>query len=161
MWVLSDDVELTVTDGGPVGWDQRGLHVIDVDAMEWQVPFSRASAGNGRATTDAERAGAFEKPLVVPEGIGEDRPLVTMLRLPPNFSFPQHWHTEGEFIYILSGEAHFGSATLGPGGMAYADARCLYGAETAGDKGCEFLLIRRANSLTTVMVEASSGAVGA
>jgi hypothetical protein len=45
----------------------------------------------------------------------------------------------------------FGGQEIGPGAMAYNDARTIYGAEAAGPDGCEFLMIRRAFAVTTIV----------
>jgi hypothetical protein len=135
---------------------ERGLHLFDVDALPWEPP--RPRPGNEPATEDerrkaAERSGGVEeKWLVYPEP-GSDRFPISIVRFPPNFVFPKHWHTDGEFIMILKGTAVFAGQEIGPGTMAYNDARTIYGAEAAGPEGCEFLMIRRAFAVTTIVNE--------
>jgi hypothetical protein len=134
-----------------VGIDERGLHLFDLEALPWDAPAPRpgqpASASARRHSTGVE-----EKWLVKP-GEGEDRFPISIVRFPPNFVFPKHWHTEGEFIMILKGSANFAGQEIGVGAMAYNDARTIYGAEAAGPEGCEFLMIRRAWSKTTITDE--------
>ena len=129
--------------------DSRGLHLFDLDALPWDDPAPRPN----QPRTDAHKrhsAGVQEKWLVKPKE-GEDRFPISIVRFPPNFVFPKHWHTEGEFIMILKGSANFAGRLIGPGEMAYNDARTVYGAEAAGPEGCEFLMIRRAWSKTTLV----------
>jgi hypothetical protein len=132
-----------------VGIDERGLHLFDLDALPWEPPAVRP----GQDPTSPSRAhstGVEEKWLVKPRE-GEDRFPISIIRFPPNFVFPRHWHTDGEFILILKGSANFAGQYIGPGAMAYNDARTIYGAEAAGPDGCEFLMIRRAWAKTTIV----------
>jgi hypothetical protein len=133
---------------------RRGLHLFDLDAIPWEAPRPRpgqsleAIEAGRRAISSA--GGVAEKWLVYPEP-DSDRFPICIIRFPPNFVFPKHWHTDGEFIMILKGSANFAGQTIGPGAMAYNDARTIYGAEAAGPDGCEFLLIRRAFAQTTIV----------
>lgn len=138
-------------------WDTRGLHVIDPDAIEWRPPVKRPVLGQVPVRPeddDRERDPGFveEKSLVYPMP-GEDRFPISIVKFPPDFTFPRHWHTDGEFVMILAGSADFAGRTLGPGAMAYNDARTVYGAEAAGPQGCEFLMIRRAWSETHIVTD--------
>jgi quercetin dioxygenase-like cupin family protein len=130
--------------------DDRGMHIFDPDSMEWEDPAPRDIKGAGGVDDAAAGSGVQEKWLVRPRA-GEDRVPISIMRFPPNFRFPRHWHTEGEFIQILRGTAIFAGRTLHPGDMAYNDARIVYGSEAAGPEGCDFLLIRRAWATTTVV----------
>ena len=49
------------------------------------------------------------------------------------------------------GQGRLCSPEIRPGTMAYNDARTIHGAEAAGPGGCEFLLIRRAFAVTTIV----------
>jgi len=129
---------------------ERGLHVFDLEALAWEPPRPRPGATGSRRTD--HHGGAEEKWLVYPEQ-GSDRFPITIVRFPPDFTFPRHWHTEGEFIMVLRGSMNVGERTLGPGECAYNDARTIYGAEAAGPDGCEFLMIRRAFAVTTLVDE--------
>jgi hypothetical protein len=65
-------------------------------------------------------------------------------------------------IEILDGSMMVGGRVLTVGGMAYNDARTIYGAEAAGAAGSDFLMVRRAwarNNLVTTDedVEAAVG----
>jgi quercetin dioxygenase-like cupin family protein len=133
----------------------RGLHLFDLDALPWTPPLRRPVGGqepllpedDTRPLVEGE---VWEKALVYPLP-GDDRFPVSIVRFPPNFSFPRHWHTDGEFVMLLSGSANFAGYEVGPGDMAYNDARTVYGAEVAGPDGCEFLMIRRAWAETTIV----------
>ncbi|WP_433598291.1 hypothetical protein ACQPXH_21260 [Nocardia sp. CA-135953] len=57
-------------------------------------------------------------------------------------------------MLILRGSAAVGDQEVGSGGMAYNDARTIYGAEAAGPDGCDFLMIRRAWARNTVVATA-------
>jgi len=127
---------------------ERGLHVFDLANIPWEPPRRRPGATEQRRAD--HHSGVEEKWLVYPE-TGSDRFPITIVRFPPNFTFPRHWHTEGEFIMVLQGSMRVGERTLGPGGCAYNDARTIYGAEAAGPDGCEFLMIRRAFAVTTLV----------
>ncbi|ONH28012.1 cupin domain-containing protein [Pseudofrankia asymbiotica] len=124
----------------------RGVHIIDPDAMEWSDPAPRA----GRDPEETRRSGVREKWFVRPAA-DDDRFPVSAVRFRPNFVFARHWHTEGEFMLILRGSAAVGDQEVGVGGMAYNDARTIYGAEAAGPEGCDFLMIRRAWARNTVV----------
>ena len=135
------------------GIEDRGMHIFDPDAMEWEEPAPRdirGLDGPGGPGADGSRSVVQEKWLVRPEP-GEDRFPISIMKFPPNFTFPRHWRTDGEFIQILRGSAIFAGRVLNPGDMAYNDARIVYGTEAAGPEGCEFLLIRRAWAVTTVV----------
>jgi hypothetical protein len=129
---------------------ERGLHVFDLNSLPWESPRPRPGAAP-RARGE-HSSGAEEKWLVFPEE-GSDRFPITFVRFAPNFVFPRHWHTEGEFMMVVRGSMKIGDRTLGPGGCAYNDARTIYGAEAAGPDGCDFLLIRRAFAITTLADE--------
>jgi hypothetical protein len=131
--------------------DRRGLHLFDLDALPWDDPAPRPGQPRGESAR-RHSAGVQEKWLVKPKE-GEDRFPISVVRFPPNFVFPKHWHTEGEFILMLKGSANFAGQMIGPGAMGYNDARTVYGAEAAGPEGCEFLMIRRAWSRTTIVEE--------
>ena len=133
------------------GIEDRGMHIFDPDAMEWGDPAPRDIRGVDAAPSGQNGSPAVqEKWLIKPEP-GEDRFPISIMKFPPNFTFPRHWHTDGEFIQILRGSAIFAGRVLNPGDMAYNDARIVYGTEAAGPEGCEFLLIRRAWATTTVV----------
>ena len=127
---------------------ERGLHVFDLEALPWEPP--RPRPGSSPRDHGSHEGGAEEKWLVYPEP-QSDRFPITIVRFPPGFTFPRHWHTEGEFITVLRGSMNVGDRTLGPGDCAYNDARTIYGAEAAGPDGCEFLMIRRAFAVTTLV----------
>jgi hypothetical protein len=131
--------------------DSRGLHVFDLESLPWDEPAPRPGQPAGPSGR-RHSAGVEEKWLVKPRQ-GEDRFPISIVRFPPNFVFPKHWHTEGEFVMILKGSANFAGQLIGPGAMAYNDARTVYGAEAAGPEGCEFLMIRRAWSKTTIVAD--------
>jgi hypothetical protein len=134
--------------------DDRGMHIFDPDAVEWEAPAPRDIRGLDGSASGTDAAGGpsvvQEKWLIKPKP-GEDRFPISIMKFPPNFTFPRHWHTDGEFIQILRGSAIFAGRVLNPGDMAYNDARIVYGTEAAGPEGCEFLLIRRAWATTTVV----------
>ena len=127
--------------------DERGLHVFDLDAIPWESPRPRPGSP---AREPRHQGGAQEKWLVFPD-LADDRFPITIVRFPPNFVFPRHWHTEGEFVMVLKGSMNVGDRTLGVGECAYNDARTIYGAEAAGPEGCEFLMIRRAFAVTSLV----------
>jgi hypothetical protein len=131
---------------------ERGLHVFDVDALEWEVPRPRPGSPPRPAGEHAHADAPREKWLVFPEPDSDRFPIV-IVRFPPNYVFPRHWHTEGEFVMVLKGSMRVGDRELGSGGTAYNDAFTIYGAEAAGPEGCEFLLIRRAFAKTTMASE--------
>ena len=125
----------------------RGIHVIDPDAVEWSYPAPRA----GRDPEATRNSGVLEKWFVKPAA-DDDRFPVSAIRFEPGYTFARHWHTEGEFILILRGSATVGDQHVGTGGMAYNDARTIYGAEAAGPEGCDFLMVRRAWARNTVVM---------
>jgi quercetin dioxygenase-like cupin family protein len=134
---------------------ERGLHVFDLDALPWTPPLQRPVRGAEPLlpeddTRPVEEGQVWEKALMYPLP-GEDRFPISIVRFPPGFTFPRHWHTDGEFVMLLSGTANFAGREVGPGAMAYNDARTVYGAEAAGPDGCEFLMIRRAWAETTIV----------
>ena len=157
------DVELTESQDKVVPLSERGLHLFDLDALPWEPP--RPRPGGPPRTPEqeklaAERAsGVREKWLVYPDP-DDDRFPISIVQFPPNFVFPKHWHTDGEFIMILKGTAVFAGQEIGPGAMAYNDARTIYGAEAAGPNGCEFLMIRRAFAVTTIVEDEDSTSGG-
>ncbi|MBV9662234.1 MAG: cupin domain-containing protein [Acidimicrobiales bacterium] len=152
---VPDDVIDTGGDEVAAARGQRGLHLFDLDHLPWTQPLVRPVEGREPVMPEEdsrplEDGGVWEKALVYPLP-GEDRFPISIVKFPPHYSFPRHWHTDGEFIRILSGSAHFAGRDLGPGAMAYNDARTVYGAEAAGPEGCEFLMIRRAWAVTTIV----------
>jgi len=150
----AEAMELVDSQDRPVDISERGLHLFDLDALPWEPPRPRPGGpprSPQQIARQAEsRGGVEEKWLVYPE-LGGDRFPISIVRFPPNFVFPRHWHTDGEFIMILKGSAVFGGQEIGPGTMGYNDARTIYGAEAAGPEGCEFLMIRRAFAVTTIV----------
>ena len=136
-------------------WDERGFHLLEPEAMEWHPPVIRPVLGTAPTRPQDDRRPrnpdfVEEKSLVYPMP-GEDRFPISIVKFPPNFVFPRHWHTDGEFVLILAGSANFAGLDCGPGTMAYNDARTVYGAEAAGPDGCEFLMIRRAWAETHIV----------
>lgn len=128
----------------------RGAHVARLDDLKWSTPAPRA----GRDPEATRSSGVLEKWVVRPAS-DDDRFPVSVIQFPPRYVFPSHWHTEGEFILILRGNATVGDGRIGVGGMAYTDARTIYGAEAAGPDGCDFLMIRRARARNTVVATAA------
>jgi len=134
---------------------ERGLHLHDLEAIPWTPTVVRPIRGRAPLLPEDDRRPVvegelWEKALVYPLP-GEDRFPVTIIRFPPHFTFARHWHTDGEFVMILSGTANFAGRHLGTGDMAYNDARTVYGAESAGPRGCDFLLVRRAWAETNIV----------
>jgi hypothetical protein len=138
--------ERAVIDAAVTPLTGRGVHIIDPDAVPWSYPAPRA----GRDPEATRNSGVREKWFVRPAA-DDDRFPVSAIRFGPGFTFARHWHTEGEFMLILRGSAIVGDQPVGPGGMAYNDARTIYGAEAAGPEGCDFLMIRRAWARNTVV----------
>jgi hypothetical protein len=129
--------------------NDRGLHLFDPDSIPWAPPVRRPNSHD-----PAEHGqGVLEKWLVKPDADdpANDRFPISIVKFPPNFVFPKHWHTEGEMLVILKGTANFAGKIIGPGAICYNDARTIYGAEAAGPEGCEFLMVRRAYARTTVV----------
>jgi redox-sensitive bicupin YhaK (pirin superfamily) len=114
--------------------------------VPWSYPAPRA----GRDPEATRNSGVQEKWFVKPAP-DDDRFPVSAIRFTPGYTFARHWHTEGEFVLILRGSATVGDQEVQVGGMAYNDARTIYGAEAAGPEGCDFLMIRRAWARNTVV----------
>jgi quercetin dioxygenase-like cupin family protein len=132
--------------------DERGLHVFDLDAIPFE-PARRRPTAEGTDDDHVRRsAGVEHKWLIYPKE-GEDRPPAVIIKFPPQYRFPHHWHSEGEFVVVLKGSMMIGDEVAGPGTMAWTDAHTIYGAEAAGPEGVEFLLIRRAFATTTLVEE--------
>jgi quercetin dioxygenase-like cupin family protein len=160
--IVSDDVSRAPRDVIDTGRDERafgrsdrGLHILDPESLPWTPPLVRPVEGREpllpeNDTRPLDDDGVWEKALIYPLP-GEDRFPISIVRFPPNFRFHRHWHTDGEFVRILKGSANFAGTELQPGAMAYNDARTVYGAEAAGPGGCEFLMIRRAWAVTTIV----------
>jgi quercetin dioxygenase-like cupin family protein len=144
---MSDAEIIDSTERVCASLDERGLHVFDLESLPWEPPRPRPGS---TPRADRHDNGVAEKWLVFPEP-DSDRFPITIVRFPANFTFPRHWHTEGEFIMVLKGSMNVGERTLGPGDSAYNDARTIYGAEAAGPEGCEFLMIRRAFAVTSLV----------
>jgi hypothetical protein len=72
----------------------------------------------------------------------EHGPHVLLVRHPPEYVEPKHWH-EADTVYIFtSGEMRVeGEASYRPGDVRWVRAGTYYGPETAGPDGCEFFLI--------------------
>jgi quercetin dioxygenase-like cupin family protein len=149
---FSDEI---VVANGMVGMDQRGPHDLDPSLFDWEQAPTRTTSGMPRNAELADPSaeppdvtGVAVKFLVYPEE-GDDRPLIEIVRFPPHSKTAPHWHSEGEFVYVLKGMAQFGGKDLLPGEMAYMDARTVYGPECAGPDGAEVLVIRRGHAKTT------------
>jgi quercetin dioxygenase-like cupin family protein len=157
---VPDDVLDTGEEILAVSRAERGLHVFDLDAIPWTNPVRRPVQGNAPLLPEdddrpVDPDGVWEKSLMYPLP-GDDRFPISIIRFPPNFSFARHWHTDGEFVLLLSGTANFAGHEIGPGAMAYNDARTVYGAEAAGPEGCEFLMVRRAWAETHIVGPAAA-----
>jgi hypothetical protein len=128
--------------------DELGFHMFDLEALPWETP-----KGQGRIKGQAELVpeGVVKEKWLVRSDETRDRMPVSVIQFPPNYRFPRHWHTHGEFIVVLKGTAIFAGHELKPGDMAYNDSRTVYGSEMAGPDGVEFLMIRRAASANTVV----------
>ena len=121
--------------------DDLGFHVLDPDAVEWEVPKRDHVVG-----LDPDSPSVVVEKYLVRSDESKDRMPISIVKFPPNYRYPRHWHTHGEFVYILKGSAVFAGQVLEPGAMAYNDSRTVYGSEQAGPDGVEFLVIRRAHS---------------
>jgi hypothetical protein len=127
--------------------DELGFHVFDLASLPWEEPAAITMHG---AVELIPRSDVKEKWLVRPDD-DKDRMPVSIVQFPPNYSFPRHWHTHGEFVVILTGSATFAGADLRPGDMAYVDSRSVYGSERSGPDGVEFLMVRRQVTETTIV----------
>jgi len=132
--------------------DERGLHVFDLDSIPFQPARRRPTSAATPEEHERQSAGVEHKWLIYPQP-GDDRPPVVIIKFPPGYRFPHHWHSEGEFVVVLKGSMTIGEKEVGPGGMAWTDPRTVYGAESAGPDGVEFLLFRRAFATTTLVEE--------
>jgi hypothetical protein len=75
--------------------DEIGFHVFDVEGMPWAHPSEyRYEEVVGRLDLVPE-ADVRMKHLVKSDE-AKDRMPVTIVRFPPNFRFPRHWHTHDE-----------------------------------------------------------------
>jgi hypothetical protein len=126
--------------------DELGFHFFDLDALPWEEPAKREMDNADLAPPSVVK----EKWLLRPDE-DKDRMPISIVKFPPDFKFPRHWHTHGEFVMILNGSALFAGRELLPGDMAYNDSYTVYGSEQAGPDGVEFLMIRRAVSKTTIV----------
>jgi hypothetical protein len=72
----------------------------------------------------------------------EAGPYVLLVRHPPNYIEPKHWH-EADTVYIFTaGEMRVeDEESYRPGDVRWVRAGTYYGPETAGPDGCEFYLI--------------------
>jgi quercetin dioxygenase-like cupin family protein len=131
---------------------ERGLHLFDVENIPFQPARRRPTSTGSEEDHRRQSAGVEHKWLIYPEP-GEDRPPVVIIKFPPGYRFAHHWHSEGEFVVVLKGSMTIGDEEVGPGGMAWTDARTIYGAEAAGPEGVEFLLFRRAFATTNLVEE--------
>jgi hypothetical protein len=143
---LGDDIVDYGEDRICESMDEPGFHVFDLDDLEWETPAKREMANADLAPPSVVK----EKWLVRPDE-SKDRMPISIIKFPPNYKFPRHWHQHGEFVMILKGSAFFAGRELKVGDMAYNDSRTVYGSEEAGPDGVEFLMIRRAFSTTTIV----------
>lgn len=152
--MTTHDTERPILDNGEdrlaATIEERGLHLLVPDEIPFEPIGPRPGQQPARPQDESLSTGVMEKWLVKPE-LDDDRFPISIVKFPPHYSFPRHWHTDGEFIMILKGSANFAGQVIGPGAMAYNDARTVYGTETAGPDGVEFLMIRRAYAKTTIV----------
>ena len=126
--------------------DDLGFHMFDLDALAWETPAKRVMENAELAPPSV-----VEEKWLLRSDESKDRMPISIIKFPPNYKFPRHWHEHGEFVMILKGTAYFAGRELKPGDMAYNDSRTVYGSEEAGPDGVEFLMIRRAMSTTTIV----------
>ena len=111
------------------------MTVYHFDEIDWHVPISPG--------TDVEEAEAAGK-------LGAGRKFLTqgdsgfyaqIVRIPPNFTAPDHSHSHAEVFMVLAGTLHMNGVEMKERDMTVVAANDAYGF-TTGPDGAEFLVVR-------------------
>jgi hypothetical protein len=71
-----------------------------------------------------------------------DHPLAFLVKGPPGYVIPPHFHTVDQFQIFVGGSATLGKHAVVAGSVHYADAYTPYGPITATDEGFDYLTLR-------------------
>lgn len=111
------------------------FRAIDPESIPYTKPIPREGSLSLFRSLDIE-----ERWLVPP---GEAFPVV-MIRYGPNVTVPPHSHSEAEFIYVTRGNGTWNGAPIHAGMGGFVDKDVVYGPETSGPEGIEFIIMRPA-----------------
>jgi hypothetical protein len=78
------------------------------------------------------------------------------VRFGPNYDLPRHSHTGDCLYYVVSGEAHLGNRTVGPGEGFFVPSDAPYG-YIAGPEGVEVLEFRATSRFDSKIHESRAG----
>jgi hypothetical protein len=117
-------------EGGMTNRDIGPMRIITVD----DVPYQEfPGSADGFLTT-----GAWIKHLAP----GDSGLHFIIFKLPPRFESPGHWHDFDTIYLVKSGEFHIeGEGPYRPGDVRWVRGGTAYGAERAGEDGCEVYVI--------------------
>jgi quercetin dioxygenase-like cupin family protein len=103
--------------------------------IDWHVPVSEGT--DPQAAEAAGKQGAGRKFLTQ----GDSGFYAQVVRIPPNFTAPNHSHSHPEIFMVLSGSCTMRGEAMAERDMTVIAADAPYGF-TAGPDGVEFLVVR-------------------
>jgi quercetin dioxygenase-like cupin family protein len=103
--------------------------------IDWHVPIAEGT--DLAAAEAAGKLGAGRKFLAQ----GDSGFYAQVVRIPPNFTAPEHSHDHPEIFMVLQGSCTMRGESMGERDMAVIPANGAYGF-TAGPEGVEFLVVR-------------------
>jgi hypothetical protein len=110
--------------------DRRPIRLDD-------LPWDTFATDDELVALEGVQEGSDFKALIEPS---TDK-LFIYVRFPPHFVAPEHWHTSPTIYIITKGEFHVdGEGTYRAGDFRWVEGGFAYGAESAGEEGCEFYL---------------------
>lgn len=111
------------------------MHHIRYDDLEWHVPTSTRDELDLATPAPADVPG--RKFLVD----GEAGFYVQAVRIPPNFTAPDHHHDRPELFMVVAGSCSFNGREMAPLDVTVVEAGESYGF-VSGDEGVQFLVTR-------------------
>jgi hypothetical protein len=91
--------------------------------------------------------GASATDFIGQRAVTSDHPLAFLVKGPPGYVIPPHFHTVDQYQIFVGGSATLGRHDVAAGSIHYADTYTPYGPITATDEGFEYLTLRPASIL--------------
>jgi hypothetical protein len=101
--------------------------------------LSEAAAGNA---VQVSPEGASATDMIGRRKDTSDRPLAFLVKGPPAYVIPPHFHEIDQYQIFVGGGATLGKHAVLPGSVHYADAYTPYGPITATEDGFDYLTLR-------------------
>jgi len=91
--------------------------------------------------------GASATDFIGRRGVACDHPLAFLVKGPPGYVIPPHFHDVDQYQIFVGGRATLGKHLVAAGSVHYADSHTPYGPITATEDGFEYITLRPASVL--------------